>query len=94
MSSYKLLTAIQAVLIVVCAFSVTDSGVELARTADPDEEGLGFNKFLFDEQEGLPDFLDFLADNDFWGAIQFWGYLMMLVAVLQVAKSFTTEPRV
>ncbi|MFW9915442.1 MAG: hypothetical protein ACFFGZ_07495 [Candidatus Thorarchaeota archaeon] len=90
MASYQLLTAIQAILIVLCAFSVVDFGVELAR-ADANEEGLGFNKFLFDEGEGLPDALDFLADNDFWGHLQLWGYLMMSVGAIQVVKSATVE---
>ncbi|MFQ5977759.1 MAG: hypothetical protein ACE5OZ_06515 [Candidatus Heimdallarchaeota archaeon] len=86
MPSYQLLTAIQAILIIICAFSVTDYGVEIARTGEENEEGLGLNKFLFDEGNGLPDTLDFLADNDFWGYIQFWGYLMLLVGILQAIK--------
>ncbi len=90
MASYQLLTAIQAILIVLCAFSVVDFGVEVARTAE-NEEGLGLNKFLFDEGEGLPDALDFLADNDFWGHLQVWGYLMMFVGAIQVFKSATVE---
>jgi hypothetical protein len=94
MASYQSLTVIQAILIMLCAFSVTDFGVELARIdpfATEDEEGLGLNKFLFDEGEGLPDALDFLADNDFWGHLQLWGYLMMLVGAIQVVKSATVE---
>ncbi len=90
MASYKLLAAIQAILILICGFSVLDWGVELARTADPDEEGLGFNKLLFDAEDGIIKDTP-LDDNDFWTPFTFWGYLMMLVGAIQIFKAFTVE---
>ncbi|MFX1512280.1 MAG: hypothetical protein ACFFCQ_06810 [Promethearchaeota archaeon] len=91
MVSYKLLAGIQAILILICGFSVLDFGVEMAR--DPlgieDEEGLGFNKILFDQDELIKDTP--LGANDFWNVFTFWGYLMMLVAAIQVVKALTVS---
>ncbi|MFQ5977760.1 MAG: hypothetical protein ACE5OZ_06520 [Candidatus Heimdallarchaeota archaeon] len=88
MASYQLLTAIQALLILLCGFSLTDLGVTLSQQSEnPDTEGLFLNKFLFDEEEGLPNSVDALTDNDYWGEFQFWGLLIIAVGVIQVIKA-------
>ncbi|MHA2272574.1 MAG: hypothetical protein ACXACI_11980 [Candidatus Hodarchaeales archaeon] len=85
MVSYGLLTAIQALLIITCGISVLDVGVDGSDGGDKD--GLSFNKLLFDEEEGLPNSADFLADNDFWYVITLWGYLFLAVGLIQIFKS-------
>ncbi|MFW9915443.1 MAG: hypothetical protein ACFFGZ_07500 [Candidatus Thorarchaeota archaeon] len=88
MATYRLLTAIQAILIFLCGFSLADLGVTLAQQADdPETDGLFLNKFLFDEEDGLPNSADFLADNDYWGYYQFWGLLMIAVGIVQIIKA-------
>ncbi|MHA2272573.1 MAG: hypothetical protein ACXACI_11975 [Candidatus Hodarchaeales archaeon] len=88
MATYRLLTAIQAVLIFLCGFSLTDFGVTLAlQNEEPETDGLFLNNFLFDEEDGLPSSADFLADNDYWGYYQFWGLLMIAVGVIQIIKA-------
>ncbi len=86
MVSYKVLALIQAILIIICGFSVLDLGTNSAAGGD-----LGFNDFLFDSTSGLPSMLSFLDANDFWNVFAFWGYLMMLVGVLQFIKAFSSS---
>jgi len=83
--SYGLLTAAQAGLIVLCGFSVLDYGVLLAQF-DEDGDALWFNKFFFDEEEGIIKGTP-LEDNDFYGVFHFWGFLMMIVGVIQAYKA-------
>ncbi|MFW9915444.1 MAG: hypothetical protein ACFFGZ_07505 [Candidatus Thorarchaeota archaeon] len=85
MVSYGLLTAIQALLIITCGISVLDAGVD--SSDGDDKDGLSFNNLLFDEEEGLPNSVDFLMDNDFWNATAFWGYLFLAVGLIQIVKS-------
>lgn len=83
--SYGLLTAIQALLIITCGVSVLDVGVD--DSDGDDKDGLSFNMLLFDEEEGLPNSIDFLADNDFWIVVTFWGYLFLAAGLIQAIKS-------
>ena len=49
---------------------------------DEEEEPfiLGFNELLFEEAEG-----------HFWGTIQFWGYCMIIVSILQLLKALSVD---
>ena len=47
---------------------------------DEDANGLGFNELVFDGAEGA-----------FWGMFQFWGYCMIIVAILQLLKALSVD---
>lgn len=90
--SYKSLSIIQVFFIALAAISVFDFGY--IWTVDPlgteDNDGILFNKILFDEDEGIigPIF----KDIDFWGVIQFWAYCFFIVAICQLIKALTVKP--
>ena len=86
MSVYKTLSIVQFFFILLCGISVLDFGVELnqdisANGQDPEgSTGLGFNELIFGDNNA-----------DFWGAIQFWGYCMIIVAILQLLKALSVD---
>ena len=75
MSDYQTLSRLQFFFILICGISVLDFGVAMSQM-DEDDGGLGFNEIAFGD-----------ADSDFWGVIQFWGYCMIIVAILQWKKA-------
>ena len=84
MSAYKTLSIGQFLFILLCGISVLDFGIGWSQI-DFDDEGeepfeLGFNKLFFDEAEGY-----------FWGLFQFWGYCMIIVAILQLLKALSID---
>ena len=80
MSAYKTLSIAQFFFILLCGISVLDFGVNLSQTDDEDANGLGFNELVFDGAEGA-----------FWGMFQFWGYCMIIVAILQLLKALSVD---
>ncbi|MCE7735640.1 MAG: hypothetical protein GPJ54_12225 [Candidatus Heimdallarchaeota archaeon] len=76
MSSYKTLSILQSLVIFLCGLSVFDFGYGVANLDD----GIGFNKFLFDN-----------SDSDFWNGIVFWGYCIIVVGILQLVKSLSSD---
>jgi len=78
MSAYQSLSIAQFLFILLCGISVLDYGVLIG----DEEDGLGFNELIFGD-------LDF--DNKFWGLLQFWGYCMIIVAILQLMKAFSVD---
>ena len=85
---YMYLTLVQALLILLCGFSVLDFGVGLDQggLTEEDVDGLYINNLLFDEEKGLASNPP-LKDNDFYGVFHFWGYLMLIVGTIQIAKA-------
>ena len=80
MAAYQSLSIGQFFFILFCGFSVLDFGVGLSQINEEDAHGLGFNELFFDDAEG-----------PFWGTIQFWGYCMIIVAILQLLKAITVR---
>jgi len=75
MSDYQMLSRWQCFFILICGISVLDFGAEMSQM-DEDDAGLGFNELVFED-----------ADGEYWGLIQFWGYCMIIVAILQWKKA-------
>ena len=80
MSAYRSLSIVQFFFILFCGISVLDFGVSLSQMDEDDANGLGFNELFFDN-----------AGGSFWGTFQFWGYCMIIVAILQLLKALTVE---
>jgi hypothetical protein len=84
MAAYQSLSIGQFLFILLCGISVLDFGISWSQLSFDEEEEepfiLGFNELLFDEAEGY-----------FWGTIQFWGYCMIIVAILQLLKALSVE---
>ena len=80
MSAYQSLSIVQFFFILICGISVLDFGVGLSQMNEEDADGLGFNELVED-----------LLDGDFWGSIQFWGYCMIIVAILQLLKALSVQ---
>jgi len=80
MSAYQSLSIVQFFFILICGISVLDFGVGLSQINEEDADGLGFNELVED-----------LLDGDFWGIIQFWGYCMIIVAILQLLKALSVD---
>ena len=80
MSAYRSLSIGQFFFILFCGISVLDFGVSLSQMGEDDANGLGFNELFFDDAEG-----------PFWGTVQFWGYCMIIVAILQLLKALSVE---
>jgi len=96
MPSYQSLSIVQFLFILLCGISVLDFGVDLNDDDNSDLEdatGLGFNQNLFKLTcaEDDEDSDDFSCENKYWGVIQFWGYCMIIVAILQLMKAFSVE---
>lgn len=96
MSAYQSLSIAQFLFILLCGISVLDFGVDLVdddNMSEEDETGLGFNQNLFKLTcaEDDDDSDDFSCENKYWGVIQFWGYCMIIVAILQLMKAFYAE---
>ena len=91
MSTYQSLSIIQFFFILICGISVLDFGIDM--NDEPEENGLGFNDFLFgltcDEHDEDPEAYD--CENSYWNFLQFWGYCMMIVAILQLLKALSVE---
>ena len=81
MSAYQSLSIVQFLFILFCGISVLDFGVGFSTAFDEDEGGLGFNELIFGDDGG----------GKYWGVIQFWGYCMILVAIIQLLKALTAE---
>ena len=84
MSAYKTLSIAQFLFIFLSGISVLDFGIGWSQI-DFDGDGeepfeLGFNKLFFED-----------ADGQFWGVIQFWGYCMIIVAILQLLKALSVD---
>lgn len=83
MSAYKILSIAQFLFILLCGISVLDFGISWSQLGLDEEEEpfiLGFNELLFEEAEG-----------HFWGTIQFWGYCMIIVSILQLLKALSVD---
>ena len=80
MAAYQSLSIGQFFFILFCGFSVLDFGISMDQAGEDDANGLGFNKLIFDSAEG-----------PFWGMFQFWGYCMIIVAILQLLKAITVR---
>jgi len=80
MSAYQSLSIVQFVFILFCGISVLDFGIGMSQINDEDANGLGLNELIFED-----------AESDYWGAIQFWGYCMIIVAILQLMKAFSVD---
>ena len=80
MKPYSVLSIAQFFFIFICGFSVLDYGVMLSELGEDDNTGLGFNDLLFGDSE-----------SGFWNSFAFWGYCMMIVAILQLVKAFTVD---
>ena len=82
-ANYRPLSIAQFFLILICGISVLDFGVDFSTAFDDDEDegGLGFNELIFGDDGG----------GKYWGVIQFWGYCMILVAIIQLLKALTAE---
>ena len=75
--SYKLLSFIQSIFIILCGVSVLDYGLAPLSTYGSD---FGFNEMLFKE-----------SDSEWWSVIVFWGYCFLVVGVLQLLKALSAE---
>jgi len=80
MSAYQSLSIVQFVFILFCGISVLDFGIGMSQINDEDANGLGLNELIFED-----------AESDYWGTIQFWGYCMIIVAILQLMKAFSVD---
>ena len=80
MAAYQSLSIGQFFFILFCGFSVLDFGVGWSQMGDEDANSLGFNELVFDD-----------AGGPFWGMFQFWGYCMIIVAILQLLKAITVR---
>jgi len=96
MSTYAPLSFVQFFFILLCGISVLDFGVDMNDdddTDDDEENGLGFNEFFFgltcDEDDEDPE--DYDCENPYWNLFQFWGYCMIIVAILQLLKAISIE---
>ena len=91
MSAYQSLSIVQFFFILICGISVLDYGVDVFDESG--EDGLGFNHNLFkltcDEDDEDPE--DFDCENIYWNFMQFWGYCMIIVAILQLLKALSVE---
>ncbi|MCG3217988.1 MAG: hypothetical protein KAR35_03225 [Candidatus Heimdallarchaeota archaeon] len=76
--SYKLLSFIQSIFILVCGISVLDYGLAIYDILDPKD--FGFNEMLFDD-----------SSSEWWSMIVFWGYCFLVVGVLQFLKALSAE---
>ena len=52
---------------------------------------LDFGVELNDNGLGFNDLVEDLLDGAFWGLFQFWGYCMIIVAILQLLKALSVE---
>jgi len=93
MSIYQSLSIVQFFFILLCGISVLDFGVGMSQINEEDPNELGFNNFLFsltcDEDDDDPE--DYDCENIYWGGFQFWGYCMIIVAILQLLKALSVE---
>jgi len=80
MSAYQSLSIVQFVFILFCGISVLDFGIGMSQINDEDANGLGLNELIFED-----------AESDYWGTAQFWGYCMIIVAILQLMKAFSVD---
>ena len=85
MSAYRSLSIAQFFFIFFCGISVLDFGVQFGLSERDEDDAsyvasLGFNELLFDD-----------ANGSFWGLFQFWGYCMIIVAILQLLKALSVE---
>jgi len=77
MAAYQSLSIGQFLFILLCGISVLDFGIGIS----DEDDALGFNELL-----GIEAF-----DGSFWGTFQFWGYCMIIVAILQLLKALSVE---
>ena len=82
MSAYKTLSIAQFLFILLCGISVLDFGIGWSQIDEEEPSDLGFNELIFGD-EG--------SDDKFWGVIQFWGYCMIIVAILQLLKALSVD---
>ena len=99
MVNYQSLSIVQFLFILLCGISVLDYGIwyddaqKSASDSDGDKaSGLGFNELIFGDDAYTGFFVGHqVPDNKFWGVIQFWGYCMIIVAILQLLKALSVE---
>lgn len=83
--SYKTLSIIQAIFIILTALSLFDTGFVASG-----EDGILVNELLF-EDDGLIGGILNDAIPEFWSAFQFWAYCFMIVAILQLLKATSVD---
>ena len=85
---YKSLTIIQTIFIILLGFSILDYGVLFIQTTeDPfgDNQGLVFNYQLFYPDGIIGGIFEDL--DELWNINAFWGYLLLVIAILQLLKA-------
>jgi hypothetical protein len=90
MVSYKSLTLLQGIFILLCGISVLDFGLSFTNfdfSSLGTPSGLGFNELFFSSTNGIIQGTP-LANNDWWNYFDFWGYMFILVALIQIIKAF------
>lgn len=82
--SYKTLSIIQVIFILLTALSLFDTGVVVAGG-----DGILVNELLFDTDGLIGGIMqDF---TDFWSATHLWAYCFMIVGIIQLIKALTVD---
>ena len=95
MNIYQSLSSVQFLFIVVCGISILDFGVGIFTDPFVIFDSIGFNKIVFTltcAESANPDVPD--CQNKYWNVWQFWGYCMIIVAILQLLKALMVKPSI
>ena len=75
--NYKIYSLVQSLIIFICGLSVVEYGTNFFNLTG---DGLSLiNSWIFDN------------GGTFWNEIVFWGYCFIIVAIVQLLKSFTKD---
>ena len=77
MGNYKTISIVQSILIFIAAWSLIDVGYASYHLTN--KTSLFLNNALFS------------SPSDLWNDIAFWGYLAIIVGILEIIKSLTSK---
>ena len=81
MGNYKIISLVQSVLLIITAWSIIDFGHSFSTLGSLTSSGndLIINKLLFD------------SPSEFWNVIMFWGYMALIVGILEIVKALSSK---